>query len=61
MIRVILDEVRLRVASHKSMAMAVRHDHADEDRDGGPIEALDEAGNTGTAEALVAAKWRQTE
>ena len=36
-----------------------RYDHANEERYGGAIEALDEAGKTGSAEALAAARWRQ--
>ena len=38
-----------------------RYDHANEERYGGAIEALDEAGRTGKAVALAAAKWKQTE
>ena len=34
-----------------------RYDHANEERYGGAIEALDEAGKTGKAEALAAARW----
>ena len=45
------------LAGHKSMAMTKRYDHANEERYGGAIEALDEAGKTGTAEALAAARW----
>ena len=40
---------------HKSMAMTKRYDHANEERYGGAIEALDEAGKTGKAQALAAA------
>jgi len=47
------------LAGHKSMAMTKRYDHANEERYGGAIEALDEAGKTGSAEALAAAKWKQ--
>ena len=39
------------------MAMTKRYDHANEERYGGAIEALDEAGKTGKAEALAAARW----
>ena len=48
------------LAGHKSMAMTKRYDHANEERYGGAIEALDEAGKTGSAEALAAARWKQT-
>ena len=34
--------------------MTKRYDHANEERYGGAIEALDEAGKTGSAEALAA-------
>ena len=37
------------------MAMTKRYDHANEERYGAAIEALDEAGKTGSAEALAAA------
>ena len=47
------------LAGHKSMAMTKRYDHANEERYGGAIEALDEAGKAGKAEALAAARWRQ--
>jgi integrase len=40
------------LAGHKSMAMTKRYDHAREERYGGAIEALDEAGKTGSAEAF---------
>ena len=43
------------------MAMTKRYDHANEERYGGAIEALDEAGKTGKAEALAAARWGQTD
>ena len=46
------------LAGHKSMAMTKRYDHANEERYGGAIEALDEAGNTGSAEALATARWK---
>ncbi len=49
------------LAGHKSMAMTKRYDHANEERYGGAIETLDEAGKTNSAEALAAAKWEQTE
>jgi len=39
------------------MAMTKRYDHANQDRYGAAIEALDEAGKTGSAEALAAARW----
>ena len=48
-------------AGHKSMAMTKHYDHANEERYGGAIEALDEAGKTGKAEALAAARWNQTD
>ena len=35
-----------------------RYAHANEERYGGAIEALDEAGKTGKAEALAAARWK---
>jgi len=43
------------------MAMTKRYDHANEERYGGAIEALDEAGKTGKAEALAAARWKHRE
>ena len=46
------------LAGHKSMAMTKRYDHANEERYGGAIEALDEAGKTGGAEALAEARWK---
>ena len=49
------------LAGHKSMAMTKRYDHANEERYGEAIEALDEAGKTGKAEALAAARWKQTD
>ena len=42
------------------MAMTKRYDHANEERYGGAIEALDEAGKTGGAEALAAARLKRT-
>ncbi len=48
------------LAGHKSMAMTKRYDHANEERYGGAIEALDEAGKTGGAEALAAARLKRT-
>ena len=42
------------LAGHKSMAMTKRYDHANEERYGGAIEALDAAGKTSSAEALAA-------
>ena len=47
------------LAGHRSMAMTKRYDHANEERYGGAIEALDEAGKTGQAEALAAARWKR--
>ena len=47
------------LAGHKSMAMTKRYDHANEERYGGAIEAVDEAGKTSSAEALAAARWKQ--
>jgi len=44
------------LGGHKSMAMTKRYDRANEERYGGAIEALDEAGKTGSAEALAAAR-----
>ena len=41
------------LAGHKSMAMTKRYDHANEERYGGAIEALDEAGKTGSTETVV--------
>ena len=48
------------LAGHKSMAMTKRYDHANEERYGAAIEALDAAGKTGSAEALAAARWKRT-
>ena len=45
------------LAGHKSMAMTKRYDHANEERYGAAIEALDAAGKTSSAEA----RWKQTE
>jgi len=42
------------------MAMTKRYDHANEERYGGAIEALDEAGKTSSAEALAAARWKRS-
>ena len=39
---------------------ALSYDHANEERYGAAIEALDAAGKTGSAEAFAAAKWKQT-
>ena len=47
------------LAGHKSMAMTKRYDHANEERYGGAIKALDAAGKTSSAEALAAARWKQ--
>ena len=49
------------LAGHKSMAMTKRYDHANEERYGAAIEALDAAGQTSSSEALAAARWKQTE
>jgi hypothetical protein len=43
------------------MAMTKRYDHANEERYGAAIEALDAAGQTGSAEALAAARWKRTQ
>ena len=48
------------LAGHKSMAMTKRYDHANEERYGAAIEALDAAGKTGSAGALAAARWKRT-
>ena len=40
------------------MAMTKRYDHVNEERYGGAIEALDEAGKTGKAEALASVRWQ---
>ena len=48
------------LATHNSMTMTKRYDHANEEHYGEAIEALDEAGKTGKAEALAAARWKQT-
>ena len=45
------------LAGYKSIAMTKRYDHANEERYGGAIEALDGAGKTGRA----AARWKQTD
>ena len=39
--------------------MTKHYDHANKERYRGAIEALDEAGKTGKAEALAAARWKQ--
>jgi len=44
-----------------SMAMTKRYDHANEERYGAAIEALDAAGKTSNSEALAAARWKQME
>jgi len=41
------------------MAMTKRYDHANQERYGTAIEALDAAGKTSSAEALAAARWKQ--
>jgi len=41
--------------------MTKHYDHANEERYGGAIEALDEAGKTGKTEALAAARWKQAD
>ena len=38
--------------------MGKSDDHANEERCGGAIEALDAAGKTCSAEALAAARWK---
>ena len=43
------------------MAMTKRYDHANEERYGGAIEALDAVGKTSSVEALAAARWKQTD
>ena len=48
------------LAGHKSMAMTKRYDHANEERYGAAIEALDAAGKTSSAEAFAAARWKRT-
>ena len=48
------------LARHKSMAMTKRYNHANEERYGGAIEALDVAGKTGKAEALTAPRWKHS-
>ena len=49
------------LAGHKSMVMTERYDHTNEERYGAAIEALDAAGKTSSAEALAAARWKQTD
>ena len=49
------------LTGHMSMFMTKRYYHANEERYGGAIEALDEAGKTGKAEALSAARWKHTD
>ena len=49
------------LAGHKSMAMTKHYDHANEERYGAAIDALYAAGKTSSAEALAAARWKQTE
>ncbi len=49
------------LAGDKSMAMTERYDYANEERYGAAIEALDAAGKTSSAEALAAARWKQTD
>jgi len=46
-------------AGNKAMTMTKRYDHANEERYGAAIEALDAAGKTGSAEAVAAARWKQ--
>ena len=48
------------LAGYKSIAMPKRYDHANEERYGAAIEALDAAGKTSSAEALAAARWKRT-
>ncbi len=40
--------------------MTKRDDHANEERYGAAIGALDAADKTGSAEALAVARWKQT-
>ena len=40
------------------MAMTNRYDHANEERYGATVEALDAAGKTGSAEALATTRWK---
>jgi hypothetical protein len=42
------------------MAMNKRYDHANDERYGAAIEALDAAGKIGSAEALTAARRKRT-
>ena len=49
------------LAGHKSMAMTKRYDHANEERYGAAIEALDTAGKTSSSEELATARWKQME
>ena len=49
------------LAGHKSMAMTKRYDHANEERYGAAIEALDAAGKTSSSEELATARWKQME
>ena len=44
-----------RLVGYKSMAMTKCYNRANAERYGGSIEALDESGKTGSAEALAAA------
>jgi len=48
------------LAGHKSMAMTKLYDHANEERYGAAIEALDAAGKTSSVEGLAAARWKRT-
>ena len=48
------------LAGHKSMAMTKRYNHANEERYGAAIEALDKAGKTSSVEALAATRWKKT-
>ncbi len=41
------------LAGHKLMAMTKRYDHANEERYGEAIEALDEAGKTGSTRGVI--------
>ena len=50
--------IRKSISSHKLKAPSVSKQMAMTKRYGGAIEALDEAGK---AEALAAARWKQTE
>jgi hypothetical protein len=42
------------------MAMTKRYDHANEERYGAAIEALNAAGKTSSVEALAVARWKRS-